>query len=68
MRLFWLVRLVVHINEFGYSKGALAGTLGTVAVLLGALVIGSALRRHRPADIVAAGLACAVGIGWLALH
>ncbi|MEU6552876.1 hypothetical protein ABZ915_21715 [Streptomyces sp. NPDC046915] len=68
MRLFWLVRFAVHINEFGYSKGALVGTLGTVAVLLAALVIWSALRRHTPADMIAAGLTCAVGIGWLALH
>ncbi|MGW2637421.1 hypothetical protein [Streptomyces sp. NPDC001348] len=68
MRLYWLVRLVLRINEFGYSKGPLLGTVGTVAVLLGALLAGSALRRHTPADMIAGGLVCAVGIGWLALH
>ncbi|MGW7252704.1 hypothetical protein [Streptomyces sp. NPDC054834] len=68
MRFYWLVRLVLHINEFGYSKGPLLGTVGTVAVLLSALMIGSALRRRTPADMIAGGLVCAVGIGWLALH
>jgi hypothetical protein len=68
MRLYWLVRLALHINEFGYSKGPLLGTVGTVAVLLGALLAGSVLHRHRPADLITGGLVCAVGIGWLALH
>jgi hypothetical protein len=68
MRLYWLVRIALHINEFGYSKGPLPGTLGTVAVLLGGLAAGSALRHHRPADMITGGLVCTVGIGWLALH
>ncbi|WP_461084358.1 hypothetical protein [Streptomyces deserti] len=44
------------------------GAIGTVAVLLTALLLGYALRRHRPAALIAGGLTCALGIGWLAFH
>ncbi|MDN0194030.1 hypothetical protein [Streptomyces sp. S.PNR 29] len=68
MRIAWLAWLVRHFDEYGYNDGLLRATIGTVAVLVTAALIGGALRRHRPADLIAAGLTFAVGIGWLAFH
>ena len=68
MKLVWFWWIARHFHEYGYSHGPLLGTIGTIAVLLTALVTGAALHRHRPADMIAGGLVCAVGVGWLALH
>jgi Na+-translocating ferredoxin:NAD+ oxidoreductase RnfD subunit len=59
---------VRHFGEYGYSDGLIRATIGTVAVLVTALLLGCALRRHRSADLIAAGLTFALGIGWLAFH
>ncbi|MEU2712265.1 hypothetical protein [Streptomyces sp. NPDC007205] len=67
-RIVWLVWIALHFNEYGYSQGPLRGTVGTVVVLLTALLVGYALHRHRPAALTAAALTCAAGIGWLAFH
>lgn len=68
MRFTWLVWLTKHFGEYGYGDGPLRATIGTVAVLLTASLVGYTLRRHHPAGVVAAGLTAAVGIGWLAFH
>ena len=69
MRFLWLIWLAKHFGEYGYSHGPLRGAIGTVAVLLTALLIGIVLwRRTRAAAVTAAGLTCVVGVGWLALH
>ncbi|MER7490423.1 hypothetical protein ABTY20_31975 [Streptomyces sp. NPDC126497] len=68
MRLAWFVWVIRHINEFGFSHGPVKGAIGTVAVLLTAVLLGFALRRHRPADLAAGGFTAVVGIGWLAFH
>ncbi|GAB2880440.1 hypothetical protein GCM10027074_55860 [Streptomyces deserti] len=68
MRIAWFAWVAQHFGEYGYSKGPLHGAIGTVAVLLTALLLGYALRRHRPAALIAGGLTCALGIGWLAFH
>ncbi|MEU6488238.1 hypothetical protein [Streptomyces sp. NPDC046887] len=68
MRFAWLVWLADEGRELGYSNGLLPGAIGTIAVLLTALLVGQALRRHRPAALACAGLVCAAGIGWLATH
>ncbi|MFF7354250.1 MULTISPECIES: hypothetical protein [Streptomyces] len=68
MRIAWLTRLALHFDEFDYSKGPLPATVGTVSVLLTALLVGHALRRRRAVALTAAALTSAAGIGWLALH
>ncbi|MEG3627304.1 hypothetical protein [Streptomyces poriticola] len=68
MRFAWFMWITSHLGEYGFSRGPLHGAVGTLAVLLTALLLGCALRRHRPADLAVAGLVCAVGIGWPALH
>ncbi|MFE2281389.1 hypothetical protein ACFXAE_29980 [Streptomyces sp. NPDC059454] len=68
MRFAWFVWLVRHINEFGFSQGPVKGAIGTVAVLLTAVLLGFALRRHRPADLAVGGFTAVAGIGWLAFH
>ncbi|MEU2432344.1 hypothetical protein ABZ611_23075 [Streptomyces sp. NPDC007861] len=68
MRLAWAAWLVRHATEFGYSHGPLRGAIGSLSVLLTALLIAYALRRHRPVALAAAGVICAAGIGWLAVH
>lgn len=62
-----------HTGNFGFSNGALPGTVGAVFVLFLAVVVGFALHRvervrrirHAPASLAAA-LFCA-GMVWLAL-
>ncbi len=61
----WLAR---NFGAYGYSQGLLHGAIGTVAVLVTALLVWFALHRNRPAALTAAGLTCALGIGWLAFH
>ncbi|MEU8028732.1 hypothetical protein AB0C13_08815 [Streptomyces sp. NPDC049099] len=67
-RIVWLAWMAVHFNEYGYSQGPLRATVGTVVVLLAAVLVGYGLNRHRPAALTAAGLTVAAGIGWLACH
>jgi hypothetical protein len=66
MRLAWFAWLIRHGSEFSYSNGPLRGTIGTIAVLLTAMVLGYALRRFRAVALTVAGIVCAGGIGWLA--
>jgi hypothetical protein len=68
MRFTWFVWIIRHINEFGFSHGLLKGAIGTAAVLLTAVLLGLALRRHRPADLAVGGVTAVAGIGWLAFH
>jgi hypothetical protein len=68
MRLAWFAWFIRHCGEFGYSHGPLRGAFGTIAVLLTALLLGYAFRRHRVAALAVAGVTCAAGIGWLAVH
>ncbi|MFE2146477.1 hypothetical protein ACFXA3_32925 [Streptomyces sp. NPDC059456] len=68
MRLVWLVWLVRHFEEFGYSQGVLRGSIGTAAVALTALLVGYTVRGSRPAALAAGTLVGAAGITWLALH
>lgn len=64
MRSAWFVRFVRHIDESGFSHGLLEGAIGTAAVLLAAVLLGFALRRHRPADLAVGGVTAVAGIGW----
>ncbi len=68
MRITWFAWLVQHADEYGYSDGLLRATIGTGAVLVTAALLWFALHRNRPAAMAAAGLACALGFGWLAFH
>jgi hypothetical protein len=68
MRIAWLVWLGRHFAEFGYSQGLLRGAIGTVAVLVTALLVWFTLQRNRPLAVVLSGLVSALGIGWLAFH
>ncbi|WP_217129660.1 hypothetical protein [Streptomyces sp. AC558_RSS880] len=68
MRFAWFVWLTRHIDEFGFSHGPVKGAIGTAAVLLTAVLLGFALRRHRPADLAVGGVTAVAGIGWLAFH
>ncbi|MFC8425827.1 hypothetical protein ACFUN7_34165 [Streptomyces sp. NPDC057236] len=68
MRIAWFVWVIRHINEFGFSHGLLKGAIGTAAVLITAGLLGLALHRHRPADLVVGGVTAVTGIGWLAFH
>ncbi|MFF9296660.1 hypothetical protein [Streptomyces sp. NPDC014764] len=43
-------------------------SIGTGAVAVTAALFWFALHRNRPAAVAAAGLTCALGVGWLALH
>ncbi|CAL9483858.1 hypothetical protein [Streptomyces sp. NPDC057838] len=68
MRIAWFGWLAQHFGEYGYSDGPLRAAIGTGAVLVTAALAWLALHRNRPAAVAAAGLICAVGIGWLAFH
>ncbi|MEZ3177277.1 hypothetical protein KYY02_00690 [Streptomyces pimonensis] len=68
MRFAWFVWLIRHINGFGFGHGPVKGAIGTAAVLLTAVLLGLALRRHRPADLVVGGLTAVAGIGRPAFH
>lgn len=61
----WLAR---HWGEWGYSRGLLPGTIGTVAVLLTAALTAVTLRRFPLARLLAAAVVLAAGTGWLATH
>jgi hypothetical protein len=66
----WFIR---HAGQFGFSQGALPGTIGTLAVLLLAVLLGFGLHRverirrirHAPVSLATAFF-CA-GVVWLAL-
>ncbi|MFF9480502.1 hypothetical protein [Streptomyces sp. NPDC014733] len=66
----WFLR---HTGDFGFSQGVLPGTIGTLAVLLIAVLAGFGLHRverirrirHAPLSL-AATLFCA-GVVWLAV-
>ncbi|MEW1748087.1 hypothetical protein ACIQU1_02770 [Streptomyces angustmyceticus] len=72
MKLFWLFGWIRHAEAFGYSHGALPGTIGTIALLLTAVVVGCALhrvdriRRLRYAAPAAAVAVFGAGVAWLA--
>lgn len=69
MRFTWLIWLTGHFGEYGYSHGLLRGSIGTLAVLITAVLARYALRHQKPAvGLSAAGVVGAVGIGWLAFH
>ncbi|MFF9486965.1 hypothetical protein [Streptomyces sp. NPDC014676] len=68
MRFAWFVWIIRHINEFGFGHGLLKGAIGTAAVLLTAVLLGLALRRHRPAGLAVGGVTAVAGIGRLAFH
>lgn len=68
MRLAWFAWLIRNGSEFGYSSGPLRGLIGTVAVLLTAVVLGCTLHRFRVVALAVAAVVCAGGIGWLATH
>ncbi|MEU0384298.1 hypothetical protein [Streptomyces chartreusis] len=68
MRIAWFAWLARHFGEYGYSDGPLRAAIGTLAVLVTAALLWFALHRNRPAAVAAAGLTCALGIGWLAFH
>ncbi|MGV9501197.1 hypothetical protein ACWDQ0_23205 [Streptomyces sp. NPDC003642] len=68
MRIAWFGWLAQHFGEYGYNDGPLRAAIGTGAVLVTAALVWFALHRNRPAAVAAAGLTCAVGIGWLAFH
>ncbi|MEU8995069.1 hypothetical protein AB0952_07655 [Streptomyces caniferus] len=72
MKYVWLFGWIRHAEAFGYSHGALPGTIGTIALLLTALVLGFALhrvdwiRRLRYAAPAVAVAAFGAGVAWLA--
>ncbi|MDT0455989.1 hypothetical protein RM550_09580 [Streptomyces sp. DSM 41527] len=72
MKLSWSLAWIRHADNFGYSHGVLPGTIGTVAVLLTAVVLGFALhrvdriRRLRFAAPAAAIAFFTAGVLWLA--
>ncbi|MDT0615263.1 hypothetical protein [Streptomyces lancefieldiae] len=68
MRITWFAWLAKHFGEYGYSEGLWRAAIGTGAVLVTAALLWLALHRNRPAAVAAAGLTCALGIGWLAFH
>ncbi|WP_256103430.1 hypothetical protein [Streptomyces sp. ODS05-4] len=68
MRIAWVAWLAGHIDQFGYRDGPLRFAIGTGAVLVTAVLVRLALHRNRPAGVAAAGLVCALGVGWLAFH
>jgi hypothetical protein len=69
VRFVWLLWLKDHFGTFGYSHGLLRGAIGTLAVLVTAATIWAVLHHRRPAVAkIAAGVTCAAGIGWLAVH
>ncbi|MBM4828014.1 hypothetical protein ACWDMR_21290 [Streptomyces althioticus] len=68
MRITWFAWLAQHADEFGYGDGPLRASLGTAAVAVTAALVWCALHRNRPAAMAAAGLTCALGVGWLAFH
>ncbi|GAA2926845.1 hypothetical protein GCM10020221_23470 [Streptomyces thioluteus] len=68
MKFVWLFWVVRHINDFGYSRGLLRGSIGTVVVLITAVAIGFALQRKRFAAVSAGALVFGGGIAWLACH
>jgi hypothetical protein len=68
LRIAWLAWLARNFGTYGYSQGLLRGAIGTLAVLVTAALLWLALHRNRPAALTAAGLTCALGIGWLAFH
>ncbi|MEU0198669.1 MULTISPECIES: hypothetical protein [unclassified Streptomyces] len=68
MRIAWLAWLGRHFAEYGYSQGLLRGAIGTLAVLVTALLVWLTLQRNRPLAVVLSGLVSALGIGWLAFH
>ncbi|MFG2531042.1 hypothetical protein [Streptomyces sp. NPDC048516] len=72
MKYSGLFAWVRHADNFRYSHGALPGTIGTIAVLLTAVVVGFALHRvdgirrlRHAAPAVAIALFTA-GVVWLA--
>lgn len=68
MRFVWGVWLIRHFEEFGYSQGPLHGAIGTLAVLLTAVLLAYTLRHSKPFALAAGAAACAGGITWLAMH
>ncbi|GAA3189206.1 MULTISPECIES: hypothetical protein [Streptomyces] len=66
----WLLR---HAGEFGFSQGVLHGTIGTLAVLLLAVLLGFGLhrvdriRRIRHAPLALATIFFCAGTVWLAV-
>ncbi|MEI5522440.1 hypothetical protein WB401_15555 [Streptomyces brasiliscabiei] len=69
MRFSWAIWLKDHFGEFGYSHGLFRGAIGTLVVLVTALLIGYTVRHRKPAvGMIAAGFTCVVGIAWLAFH
>ncbi|MFF8790693.1 hypothetical protein [Streptomyces sp. NPDC015125] len=72
MKYFWLFAWIRHADNFGYSHGALPGTIGTISVLLTAVVLGFALhrvdriRRLRYAAPAVAVALFTAGVVWLA--
>ncbi|MER7467337.1 hypothetical protein [Streptomyces sp. NPDC097981] len=63
--MLWLTR---HFEEFGYSQGLLSGVVGTLAVLITALLLAYTLRRSSLAALAAGTAVGAAGIAWLATH
>ncbi|WP_328620884.1 hypothetical protein [Streptomyces sp. NBC_00354] len=61
----WLIR---HFEEYAYSQGPLRATIGTLAVVLTALLLAYTLRRWKPAALAAAAATATAGITWLSLH
>ncbi|MCZ1006653.1 hypothetical protein [Streptomyces lydicus] len=72
MKVFWAFQWIRHADNFGYSHGALPGTIGTIAVLITAVVVGFALhridgiRRFRFVAPTAAVALFTAGVLWLA--
>ncbi|WP_328383499.1 hypothetical protein OHS81_07150 [Streptomyces sp. NBC_00400] len=72
MKFFWSLAWIRHAGNFGYSHGALPGTIGTIALLLTAVVLGFALhrvdriRRLRFAAPAVAVAFFTAGVLWLA--
>ncbi|MFD9813138.1 hypothetical protein [Streptomyces sp. NPDC059080] len=66
----WFLR---HAGEFGFSQGALPGAIGTLAVLLLAVLLGFGLhrvdriRRIRYAPVALAATFFSAGVIWLAV-